>query len=125
MNYSELIARLDCFDHAALQEALDLRQTLLDEHSAAIRQIEKLEQALKEYAKGVASDGSQSLGFGNSMKITLVNTRVVNDNSAALSWMAEQQINPSEYVTISAEKTAKFLPANLISTKPSVRVTFK
>lgn len=125
MNYSELIARLDCFDHAALQEALDLRQNLLDEHSAAIRQIEKLEQALKEYAKGVASDSSQSLGFGNSMKITLVNTRVVNDNSAALSWMAEQQINPSEYVTISAEKTAKFLPANLISTKPSVRVTFK
>ena len=123
--YIQIIEDLEMGRNSAVQEALNLRQTLLDKHAAAIRQIEKLEAALKEYAKEVATEGGQALGSGNVMKITMVNTRFVNDNAAALNWMTNQQIDPSQYLTISAERTAKFLPPELISIKPSVRVSFK
>ena len=48
--YIQIIEDLEMGRNSAVQEALNLRQTLLDEHAAAIRQIEKLEAALKEYA---------------------------------------------------------------------------
>ncbi len=126
MNYSELIVKLDAHDSTVVQKALDMRQEILDEIAPEMRRLEKLEAALKAYAKDLATDdGGQVIGSGNVMKITVANIRVVSDTAAALSWMEAQKIDPSQYVTISVEKTQKFLPPEFFSSKPSVRVSFK
>lgn len=126
MNYSELIAKLDAHDSTVVQKALDMRQEILDQIAPEMRKLEKLEAALKAYAKEIASeDGGQVIGSGNVMKITVANIRVVSDTAQALSWMESQKIDPSQYVTISVEKTQNFLPAEFVSSKPSVRVSFK
>lgn len=126
MNYAQLIAKLDNNPNTEiLQQALNLRQELLEKIGPELRQVEKLEEALKTYAKARASDGKQVFGYGNTMHVNISNNRVINDTAAAIDYLDSQNLPIDQFVSISVEKAGHLLPAELISLKPVVRVSFK